>query len=127
MNCFALAFCRADAVGAVAGYTKRPSWQLPGLRTRPPLAVWATDDRLATFVAGHPNAPPLAEDIYKLRLLDEEDEQSAEDQQQSGEVILCLAVVCKCINLVFLKTSVSGCANGHLVLTHRSIQAGTLT
>lgn len=48
--------------------------------------MWASDDRLGTFIAGHPNAPPLAEDIYKLRLLDQEDEQSAEDQQQSGEV-----------------------------------------
>ncbi len=27
---------------------------------------------------------PLAEDIYKLRLLDQEDEQSVKDQQQSG-------------------------------------------
>lgn len=52
------------------------------------MAVWASDDRLGTFIAGHPNAPPLAEDIYKLRLLDQEDEQSAEDQQQSGEVTL---------------------------------------
>ena len=48
--------------------------------------MWASDDRLGTFIAGHPNSPPLAEDIYKLRLLDQEDEQSAEDQQQSGEV-----------------------------------------
>ena len=73
-------------MAAVAGHTKRPSWQLPALRNRPPLAVWASDDRLGTFVAGHPNAPPLAEDIYKLRLLDEEDEQSAADQSQAGEV-----------------------------------------
>lgn len=96
--------CRGDAVAAVEGYTKRPFWQLPPLRNRPPLAVWASDDRLGTFIAGHPNAPPLAEDIYRLRLLDQEDEQSAEDQQQSGEVSLCLvrstahsaAPVCKC-------------------------------
>lgn len=73
-------------MAAMAGYTKRPSWQLPATRNRPPLAVWASDDRLGTFIAGHPNAPPLAGDIYKLRLLDQEDEQSAEDQQQSGEV-----------------------------------------
>ena len=65
--------------------------------------MWASDDRLGTFIAGHPSAPPLAEDIYKLRLLDQEDEQSAEDQQQSGEVTLtltmlylgdCLKVIC---------------------------------
>ena len=70
----------------MAGYTQRPSWQLPGTRNRPALAVWASDDRLGTFIAGHPNTPPLAGDIYKLRLLDQEDEQSAEDQQQPGEV-----------------------------------------
>jgi len=47
--------------------------------------VWASDDHLGTFVEGSPNAPPLA-DIYKLRLL-EEDEQSVKDQQQfSGQV-----------------------------------------
>ena len=46
--------------------------------------MWASDDRLGTFVAGSPNAPPMAEDIYKLRLLDQEDEQSVKDQQQSG-------------------------------------------
>ena len=50
--------------------------------------MWASDDRLGTFIAGHPSAPPLAEDIYKLRLLDQEDEQSADDQQQSSEVTL---------------------------------------
>ena len=71
-------------MAAVAGYTSKPSWQLPPLRTRPALAVWASDDRLGTFIAGSPNAPPLAEDIYKLRLLDDEDEQSAQDQPQSG-------------------------------------------
>jgi len=71
-------------VAAVAGHTSKPSWQLPAFKNRPPLAVWASDDRLGTFVAGSPNAPPLAEDIYKLRLLDQEDEQSVKDQQQSG-------------------------------------------
>lgn len=71
-------------MAAVAGYTSKPSWQLPPLRNRPALAVWASDDRLGTFIAGSPNAPPLAEDIYKLRLLDDEDEQSARDQPQSG-------------------------------------------
>ena len=76
--------CRADAVAAVAGHTSKPSWQLPAFKNRPPLAVWASDDRLGTFVAGSPNAPPMAEDIYKLRLLDQEDEQSVKDQQQSG-------------------------------------------
>ena len=76
--------CRADAVAAAAGHTSKPSWQLPAFKNRPPLAVWASDDRLGTFVAGSPNAPPLAEDIYKLRLLDQEDEQSVKDQQQSG-------------------------------------------
>lgn len=71
-------------MAAVAGHTGKPSWQLPAFKNRPPLAVWASDDRLGTFVAGSPNAPPMAEDIYKLRLLDQEDEQSVKDQQQSG-------------------------------------------
>ena len=73
----------------MSGYTSRSSWQLPALRNRPPLAVWASDDRLGTFVAGHPNAPPMAEDIYKLRLLDQEDEQ-AEQQQSGSEVSSCV-------------------------------------
>ncbi len=30
---------------------------------------------------------PMAEDIYKLRLLDQEDEQSMKDQQQSGRQV----------------------------------------
>ena len=111
-HCFGLASYRADAVAAVAGYTKRPSWQLPALRARPPLAVWASDDRLGTFVAGHPNAPPLAEDIYKLRLLDEEDQQSAEDQQQSGEVRVCFAVCMQTIDWLFLEAPVFCCAMG---------------
>lgn len=65
------------------GYTSRPSWQLPPFRNRPALAVWASDDRLCTFVAGNPRMPPLAQDIYRLRLLDQEDEQSAQEQQQT--------------------------------------------
>lgn len=68
----------------MAGHTSKPSWQLPAFKNRGPLAVWASDDRLGTFVAGSPIAPPMAEDIYKLRLLDQEDEQSVKDQQQSG-------------------------------------------
>ncbi len=44
----------------------------------------ASDDRLGTIVAGSANAPPLAEDIYRLRLVEQEDEQSVKDQQQSG-------------------------------------------
>ena len=111
-HCFGLASYRAVAVAAVAGYTKRPSWQLPALRARPPLAVWASDDRLGTFVAGHPNAPPLAEDIYKLRLLDEEDQQSAEAQQQSGEVRVCFAVCMQTIDWLFLEAPVFCCAMG---------------
>ena len=72
-------------MAAMSGYTSRPSWQLPPLRGRPPLAVWASDDRLGTFIASHPSAPPLAEDMYQLRLLDQEDEQA--DQQQSGSEV----------------------------------------
>ena len=47
-------------------------------------SVWASDDRKGTSVARSPDAPPVAEDIYKLLLLDQEDEQSVKDQQQSG-------------------------------------------
>ena len=85
--------CRADAVAAVAGHTSKPSWQLPAFKGRPGLAVWASDDRLGTFVAGAPTAPPLAEDIFRLRLLDQEDEQSVKDQQQSGGQVCCCCLM----------------------------------
>lgn len=78
---------RADAVSAMPGYISRPSWQLPPFKNRPALAVWNSDDRLCTFVAGNPRAPPLAQDIYRLRLLDQEDEQQAQEQQHTSQQV----------------------------------------
>ncbi len=69
-------------MAAVAGHTSKPSC-LPS-RTAHLLRMRASDDRLGTIVAGSANAPPLAEDIYRLRLVEQEDEQSVKDQQQSG-------------------------------------------
>ena len=68
---------RSTAAGSCAGYRPAAS----GARAP------NSDDRLCTFVAGNPRAPPLAQDIYRLRLLDQEDEQQAQEQQHTSQQV----------------------------------------
>lgn len=80
--------CRADLVTPMPGHTGKTQWRLQGYKNRQDLALWLSDERLGTFLAGPPERPPNAADVYRLRVLDEEDEHSIKQQERQQQQLV---------------------------------------
>ncbi|KAK9819963.1 hypothetical protein WJX72_004515 [[Myrmecia] bisecta] len=76
---------RADGVSRADITAMNPVWRLPSYKARKALAVMIADERLGTFMAYPVGSMPQPEDLWHLRLLDQDEAQGPSEQaQQAG-------------------------------------------